>query len=114
MSNRTGTSGVTSPSPGVRQSWAIAQIIALFEAERQALAMMDHPNIAYVLEAGMLLNAVASVTPFPFRRSGACWERVFDTAYVEMASACLRVGTSCNPESRSIALSRCRRSGDFN
>src|SRR5436190_6609884 len=29
-----------------------AQVIARFEAERQALAMMDHPNIAKVLEAG--------------------------------------------------------------
>ena len=29
------------------------QVIARFEAERQALAMMDHPNIAKVLEAGM-------------------------------------------------------------
>jgi serine/threonine protein kinase/tetratricopeptide (TPR) repeat protein len=29
-----------------------AQVIARFEAERQALAMMDHPNIARVLEAG--------------------------------------------------------------
>jgi len=29
-----------------------AQIIARFEAERQALALMDHPNIAKVLEAG--------------------------------------------------------------
>jgi WD40 repeat protein/serine/threonine protein kinase len=28
------------------------QIIARFEAERQALAMMDHPNIAHVLDAG--------------------------------------------------------------
>ncbi|PAY16778.1 hypothetical protein CKO51_24875 [Rhodopirellula sp. SM50] len=28
------------------------QIIARFEAERQALAMMDHPNIARVLDAG--------------------------------------------------------------
>ncbi|MHC4219236.1 MAG: protein kinase domain-containing protein [Planctomycetota bacterium] len=28
------------------------QVIARFEAERQALAMMDHPNIARVLEAG--------------------------------------------------------------
>src|SRR5436309_15696573 len=27
-------------------------VIARFEAERQALAMMDHPNIAKVLEAG--------------------------------------------------------------
>jgi serine/threonine protein kinase len=29
------------------------QVIARFEAERQALAMMDHPNIAKVLDAGM-------------------------------------------------------------
>src|SRR5262249_47298253 len=29
-----------------------ARIIARFEAERQALAMMDHPNIAKVLDAG--------------------------------------------------------------
>ena len=29
------------------------QVIARFEAERQALALMDHPNIAKVLEAGM-------------------------------------------------------------
>src|SRR5580704_10140600 len=28
------------------------QLIALFEAERQALALMDHPNIAKVLDAG--------------------------------------------------------------
>ncbi|MHC5024296.1 MAG: tetratricopeptide repeat protein, partial [Planctomycetota bacterium] len=29
-----------------------AQVIARFEAERQALAMMDHPNVAKVLDAG--------------------------------------------------------------
>src|SRR5207344_1422778 len=29
-----------------------AQIVARFEAERQALALMDHPNIAKVLDAG--------------------------------------------------------------
>ena len=28
------------------------QVIACFDAERQALAMMDHPNIAKVLDAG--------------------------------------------------------------
>ncbi len=28
------------------------QVIARFDAERQALAMMDHPNIAKVLDAG--------------------------------------------------------------
>ncbi len=29
-----------------------AEVIARFEAERQALALMDHPNISKVLEAG--------------------------------------------------------------
>jgi len=29
------------------------QVLARFEAERQALAMMDHPNIARVVDAGM-------------------------------------------------------------
>ena len=29
------------------------QVIARFEAERQALALMDHPNIARVLDAGV-------------------------------------------------------------
>ena len=28
------------------------QVIARFEAERQALALMDHPNIAQVLDGG--------------------------------------------------------------
>ncbi len=34
--------------PGMDQR----QVIARFAAERQALAMMDHPNIAHVLDAG--------------------------------------------------------------
>src|SRR5262249_6906096 len=34
--------------PGMDSS----QVIARFEAERQALALMDHPNIARVLDAG--------------------------------------------------------------
>src|SRR3954451_19407547 len=29
------------------------QVVARFEAERQALALMDHPNIATVLDAGV-------------------------------------------------------------
>ncbi len=37
-----------------------AQVIARFEAERQALALMDHPNIAKVLDAG----AAESDRPF--------------------------------------------------
>ena len=35
-------------------------VIARFEAERQALAIMDHPNIAKVLDAG----ATATGRPF--------------------------------------------------
>jgi serine/threonine protein kinase len=31
---------------------ATKAVIARFEAERQALALMDHPNIARVLDAG--------------------------------------------------------------
>ena len=29
-----------------------AQVVARFEAERQALALMDHPNIARVFDGG--------------------------------------------------------------
>jgi serine/threonine protein kinase len=36
------------------------QVLARFEAERQALALMDHPNIAKVLDAG----AIADGRPF--------------------------------------------------
>ncbi|MGO8932048.1 MAG: serine/threonine protein kinase, partial [Limisphaerales bacterium] len=32
------------------------QVVARFEAERQALALMDHPNIAKVLDAGATDN----------------------------------------------------------
>ena len=35
------------------------QVIARFEAERQALALMDHPNIAKVLDAGGDLDGAA-------------------------------------------------------
>ena len=37
------------------------QVVARFEAERQAVAKMDHPNIAKVLDAGMTLGAPASL-----------------------------------------------------
>jgi len=57
-------------------------VIARFEAERQALAMMDHPNIAWVLDAG------ATETGRPFfvmelvhgiRITEYCDERQLDT-----------------------------------
>jgi WD40 repeat protein/serine/threonine protein kinase len=39
------------------------QVIARFEAERQALAMMDHPNIAKFLDAGVTDRVAAGVSP---------------------------------------------------
>ena len=36
----------------IKPGWTSAQVVARFEAERQALALMDHPNIARVLDAG--------------------------------------------------------------
>jgi serine/threonine protein kinase/tetratricopeptide (TPR) repeat protein len=36
----------------VKEGMDSAQVLARFEAERQALALMDHPNIARVLDAG--------------------------------------------------------------
>jgi Tfp pilus assembly protein PilF len=40
-----------------------AQVIARFEAERQALALMDHPNIARVLDAGTTRGEPGGVSP---------------------------------------------------
>jgi serine/threonine protein kinase len=39
------------------------QVIARFEAERQAVAMMDHPNIAKVLDAGTTGGEPGGVSP---------------------------------------------------
>jgi WD40 repeat protein/serine/threonine protein kinase len=36
----------------LKPGMATKQVVARFEAERQALALMDHPNIAHVLDAG--------------------------------------------------------------
>jgi tetratricopeptide (TPR) repeat protein len=43
-----------------------AQVIARFEAERQALALMDHPNIARVLDGGQTPPAYAGGSPRPY------------------------------------------------
>jgi hypothetical protein len=43
------------------------QVIARFEAERQALALMDHPNIAKVFDAG-----VTEADHRGARRSASC------------------------------------------
>ncbi|MFO0809260.1 MAG: serine/threonine-protein kinase [Gemmataceae bacterium] len=39
------------------------EVVARFEAERQALAMMDHPNIAKIFDAGAIGSDPASVEP---------------------------------------------------
>ena len=36
----------------IKPGMEFAEVVARFEAERQALALMDHPNIAKVLDAG--------------------------------------------------------------
>jgi serine/threonine protein kinase len=38
----------------IKQGMDSRQVVARFEAERQALALMDHPNIAKVLDAGQI------------------------------------------------------------
>src|SRR5438874_11311880 len=45
---------------GIKLGMDTRQVVARFEAERQALALMDHPNIAKVLDAG----ATASGRPY--------------------------------------------------
>ena len=45
-------SAARSRSRSSSRAWTPSRSIARFEAERQALAMMDHPNIARVLDAG--------------------------------------------------------------
>jgi non-specific serine/threonine protein kinase/serine/threonine-protein kinase len=42
------------------------QVLARFEAERQALALMDHPNIAKVLDAGQTPPACTGSSPRPY------------------------------------------------
>ena len=68
-----------------------AQVIARFEAERQALAMMDHPHIARVLDAGTVgrrqsvVGSEAAIPALPtadwrsaLLRHGACPRRFHD------------------------------------
>ena len=59
------------------------QVIARFEAERQALAMMDHPNIAKVLDAGATETGPAvlrdGVHPGRARSSSTATQEQLDT-----------------------------------
>ena len=50
------------------------QVVARFEAERQALAMMDHPNIAKVLDAGTTGDdRGADFNPQEYSHAEALW-----------------------------------------
>lgn len=57
-----------------------AQVISRFDAERQALAMMDHPNIATIFDAGStekgrpyFVMELVQGLPIPRRRDGIGW-----------------------------------------
>ena len=52
MAEQTQPVSARSPSRSSSRAWTASQVIARFEAERQALALMDHPNIARVLDGG--------------------------------------------------------------
>src|SRR2546430_14880787 len=47
------------------------QVIARVEAERQALALMDHPNIAKILDAGVTEIPMPRIGESESRRTGA-------------------------------------------
>jgi serine/threonine protein kinase/tetratricopeptide (TPR) repeat protein len=47
------------------------QVIARFEAERQALALMDHPNIAKVFDAGATEAVLGAPASLPARPAGS-------------------------------------------
>ncbi len=53
------------------------QVIARFEAERQALALMDHPNIAKILDAGITETPTQRVGESASRRTGDSPSRPF-------------------------------------
>src|SRR5262249_31995749 len=50
----------------VKAGFASASVIARFEAEQQALALMEHPHIAKVFDAGEPPPAYAGGSPYPY------------------------------------------------
>ena len=50
----------------IRAGMSSTAVLARFELERQALAMMDHPNIAKVLDAGEVGNRESGIGSRPF------------------------------------------------
>lgn len=49
----------------IKPGMATKDVIARFEAERQALALMDHPNLAKVLDAGATTELPVDVGDMP-------------------------------------------------
>jgi serine/threonine protein kinase len=78
------------------------EVIARFEAERQALALMDHPNIAKVLDGGATERRAALL------RDGAGQGRA-DHEYCDQAKLGTRSGSSCSPRSARRSSTRTRR-----
>ena len=80
------------------------QVLARFEAERQALAMMDHPNIAKVLEAGTTKDGLPYfvmdlVKGFPI--TDYCDEHELTTRQrLSLIRGCVPCGAACTPERR--------------
>jgi serine/threonine protein kinase len=94
------------------------QVIARFEAERQALALMDHPNIAKVLDAGqtsggrpyfvMDLVKGLPITDYCDRassRPGSGWSYSF--MFVRLSSMPIRKGSSTATSSRPMCWLPC-------
>jgi serine/threonine protein kinase len=81
------------------------QVVARFEAERQALAMMEHPNIAKVLDAGTTGEPDRSagwqpaVSPTGSRQGAANSEAVDDAELSQAASPAIQQTTSLRYES---------------
>ncbi len=96
------------------------QVVARFEAERQALALMDHPNIAHVLDGGetaagrpyFVMELVRGVPitellrPEPAARSRERLE-LFVSASARRCSTPTRRGSSTATSSRRTCWSRC-------
>ena len=77
------------------------QVLARFEAERQALAMMNHPNIARVFDAGataqgqpyFVMEHVAGASRRgrfareSTHRWGSCWSTAYSARWLSSASS---------------------------
>ena len=71
----------------IRAGMDSKQVIARFESERQALALMDHPNIAKVFDAGTTPNG----------RPYFAMEYVHSGFHLIPSSSCLLSDLSMNP-----------------